>query len=187
MVPSAWSKFKSTSCNTGRGSGYPLREISMCLSRAVDAALMLPEMRYVHGLASGHCSMGSRHVLKCPLQREGVGSCSSAPLSGALSIWVCNQVTLPDPFVPKVFWITDLSIFMCLVPAQIFEGNSEKEIPVLNMLPVPLVARYIRINPRSWYEEGSICMRLEILGCPLPGKSCSVGIAISACAKTQQF
>ncbi|KAK2511185.1 hypothetical protein Q9233_017145 [Columba guinea] len=50
----------------------------------------------------------------------------------------------------------------------IFEGNSEKEIPVLNMLPVPLVARYIRINPRSWFEEGSICMRLEILGCPLP-------------------
>lgn len=39
------------------------------------------------------------------------------------------------------------------------------------MLPVPLVARYIRINPRSWFEEGSICMRLEILGCPLPGKS----------------
>jgi len=41
------------------------------------------------------------------------------------------------------------------------------------MLPVPLVARYIRINPRSWFEEGSICMRLEILGCPLPGKSLS--------------
>lgn len=39
------------------------------------------------------------------------------------------------------------------------------------MLPVPLVARYIRINPRSWFQEGSICMRLEILGCPLPGKS----------------
>lgn len=58
-------------------------------------------------------------------------------------------------------------------PLQIFEGNSEKEIPVLNMLPVPLVARYIRINPRSWFEEGSICMRLEILGCPLPGKASS--------------
>lgn len=41
------------------------------------------------------------------------------------------------------------------------------------MLPVPLVARYIRINPRSWFEEGGICMRLEILGCPLPGKSLS--------------
>uniref|UniRef100_A0A8C9G3D0 Carboxypeptidase X, M14 family member 2 n=1 Tax=Pavo cristatus TaxID=9049 RepID=A0A8C9G3D0_PAVCR len=69
----------------------------------------------------------------------------------------------------------------------IFEGNSEKEIPVLNMLPVPLVARYIRINPRSWYEEGSICMRLEILGCPLPGKSCSVGIAITACSNSVSF
>lgn len=63
--------------------------------------------------------------------------------------------------------------FPCVWPAQIFEGNSEKEIPVLNMLPVPLVARYIRINPRSWFEEGGICMRLEILGCPLPGKSLS--------------
>ncbi|KAM4636038.1 inactive carboxypeptidase-like protein X2 [Discoglossus pictus] len=49
-----------------------------------------------------------------------------------------------------------------------FQGNNEKEIPVLNELPEPLVGRYIRINPRSWYEEGSICMRMEILGCPLP-------------------
>ncbi|XP_025253426.1 inactive carboxypeptidase-like protein X2 [Theropithecus gelada] len=51
---------------------------------------------------------------------------------------------------------------------MIFEGNSEKEIPVLNELPVPMVARYIRINPRSWFDNGSICMRMEILGCPLP-------------------
>uniref|UniRef100_A0A480KLX7 Inactive carboxypeptidase-like protein X2 isoform X3 n=1 Tax=Sus scrofa TaxID=9823 RepID=A0A480KLX7_PIG len=51
---------------------------------------------------------------------------------------------------------------------MIFEGNSEKEIPVLNELPVPLVARYIRINPQSWFDNGSICMRMEILGCPLP-------------------
>ncbi|EFB21773.1 hypothetical protein PANDA_016996 [Ailuropoda melanoleuca] len=53
---------------------------------------------------------------------------------------------------------------------MIFEGNSEKEIPVLNELPVPMVARYIRINPRSWFDNGSICMRMEILGCPLPGE-----------------
>ncbi|XP_052052817.1 inactive carboxypeptidase-like protein X2 isoform X1 [Apodemus sylvaticus] len=51
---------------------------------------------------------------------------------------------------------------------MIFEGNSEKEIPVLNELPVPMVARYIRINPQSWFDNGSICMRMEILGCPLP-------------------
>ncbi|KAJ8360177.1 hypothetical protein SKAU_G00167020 [Synaphobranchus kaupii] len=50
----------------------------------------------------------------------------------------------------------------------VFMGNSEKEIPVRNLLPVPVVARYIRVNPRSWYSGGSICMRVEILGCPMP-------------------
>lgn len=33
-----------------------------------------------------------------------------------------------------------------------------------------MVARYIRVNPQSWFDNGSICMRLEILGCPLPGE-----------------
>ncbi|KAG7492643.1 hypothetical protein MATL_G00016910 [Megalops atlanticus] len=51
---------------------------------------------------------------------------------------------------------------------MIFIGNKEKEIPVLNELPVPVVARYIRVNPRSWFKSGSICMRVEILGCPMP-------------------
>ena len=41
----------------------------------------------------------------------------------------------------------------------------------MNELPVPMVARYIRINPQSWFDNGSICMRMEILGCPLPGGS----------------
>ncbi|XP_056089753.1 inactive carboxypeptidase-like protein X2 isoform X2 [Rhinichthys klamathensis goyatoka] len=50
----------------------------------------------------------------------------------------------------------------------IFSGNREKEIPVLNTFPKPVVARYIRINPRSWFPGGGICMRVEILGCPMP-------------------
>lgn len=51
-----------------------------------------------------------------------------------------------------------------------FEGNSEKEVPVLNELPVPMVARYLRVNPQSWFPDGSVCLRLEVLGCPLPGE-----------------
>ncbi|XP_069755856.1 inactive carboxypeptidase-like protein X2 isoform X3 [Narcine bancroftii] len=51
---------------------------------------------------------------------------------------------------------------------MIFEANQEKEIPVLNEFPAPIVARYIRINPRSWHEDGDICMRVEIMGCPMP-------------------
>lgn len=51
---------------------------------------------------------------------------------------------------------------------MIFTANQEKEIPVLNEFPTPVVARYIRINPRSWLKDGDVCMRVEILGCPMP-------------------
>lgn len=48
----------------------------------------------------------------------------------------------------------------------LFFGNSDKDVPVMNQLAEPVVARYIRIIPQSW--NGSLCMRLEVLGCPLP-------------------
>ncbi|KAF7667926.1 hypothetical protein LDENG_00042180 [Lucifuga dentata] len=48
----------------------------------------------------------------------------------------------------------------------LFFGNSDKDTPVMNQLAEPVVARYIRIIPQSW--NGSLCMRLEVLGCPLP-------------------
>ncbi|KAL7380669.1 hypothetical protein ABVT39_022048 [Epinephelus coioides] len=47
----------------------------------------------------------------------------------------------------------------------IFEGNQGPETPVLALLPVPTVARFIRINPQTWYSNGTICLRAEILGC----------------------
>ncbi|XP_036372729.1 probable carboxypeptidase X1 [Megalops cyprinoides] len=50
----------------------------------------------------------------------------------------------------------------------IFEGNQDAETPVLGLLPEPTVARYIRINPQTWFENGTICLRAEVLGCPLP-------------------
>uniref|UniRef100_A0A3P8SVL3 AE binding protein 1 n=1 Tax=Amphiprion percula TaxID=161767 RepID=A0A3P8SVL3_AMPPE len=48
----------------------------------------------------------------------------------------------------------------------LFFGNSDKDTPVMNQLAEPVLARYIRIIPQSW--NGSLCMRLEVLGCPLP-------------------
>ncbi|XP_076002839.1 putative carboxypeptidase X1 [Genypterus blacodes] len=47
----------------------------------------------------------------------------------------------------------------------IFKGNQDPETPVLGILPVPTVARSIRINPQTWYSNGTICLRAEILGC----------------------
>lgn len=36
---------------------------------------------------------------------------------------------------------------------------------MLSELPEPVVARFIRIYPLTW--NGSLCMRLEVLGCPV--------------------
>ncbi|XP_006832316.1 PREDICTED: adipocyte enhancer-binding protein 1 [Chrysochloris asiatica] len=46
-----------------------------------------------------------------------------------------------------------------------FRGNVDKDTPVLSEFPEPVVARFIRIYPLTW--NGSLCMRLEVLGCPL--------------------
>uniref|UniRef100_A0A8C6XX23 Carboxypeptidase X1 n=1 Tax=Naja naja TaxID=35670 RepID=A0A8C6XX23_NAJNA len=48
----------------------------------------------------------------------------------------------------------------------IFPANKKWERTVLNLLPEPAVARYIRINPQTWH--GAICLRAEIVGCALP-------------------
>ncbi|KAM6313463.1 putative carboxypeptidase X1 [Aegotheles albertisi] len=50
----------------------------------------------------------------------------------------------------------------------VFPGNKDPETPVLNLLPSPVVARFLRINPQRWYRNGTICLRAEVLGCPLP-------------------
>nr|XP_055034804.1 probable carboxypeptidase X1 [Misgurnus anguillicaudatus] len=50
----------------------------------------------------------------------------------------------------------------------VFEGNQDSETPVLAVLPEPMMARYIRINPWTWFKNGTICLRAEIMGCELP-------------------
>ncbi|XP_061107560.1 probable carboxypeptidase X1 isoform X1 [Conger conger] len=50
----------------------------------------------------------------------------------------------------------------------VFVGNEDAETPVLALLPEPMVARYLRINPQTWYENGTVCLRAEVLGCVLP-------------------
>ncbi|KAM4525295.1 inactive carboxypeptidase-like protein X2 isoform 2-T2 [Odontesthes bonariensis] len=85
---------------------------------------------------------------------------------GRSSLWSSDWVTSY-----KVMVSNDSHTWVTLKNGSkdlIFSGNREKEIPVRNIFPVPVVARYIRVNPRSWFHVGSICMRVEILGCPMP-------------------
>ncbi|KAM8887863.1 inactive carboxypeptidase-like protein X2 isoform 3-T3 [Synchiropus picturatus] len=85
---------------------------------------------------------------------------------GRSSLWSSDWVTSY-----KVMVSNDSHSWITLTNGSkelIFAGNREKEIPVRNIFPAPIVARYIRVNPLSWFHSGSICMRVEILGCPLP-------------------
>lgn len=64
--------------------------------------------------------------------------------------------------------LVDVSLVSIFSLVQLFFGNSDKDTPMMNQLAEPVLARYIRIIPQSW--NGSLCMRLEVLGCPLPGE-----------------
>ncbi|PFX25476.1 Neuropilin-1 [Stylophora pistillata] len=48
---------------------------------------------------------------------------------------------------------------------QVFSGNSDRDTIVTHVLMQPIEARYVQINPRSWY--GFISMRTEFYGCRL--------------------
>ncbi|XP_034716053.1 inactive carboxypeptidase-like protein X2 [Etheostoma cragini] len=85
---------------------------------------------------------------------------------GRSSLWSSDWVTSY-----KVMVSNDSHTWITLKNGSkdlIFTGNKEKEIPVQNIFPAPMIGRYIRVNPRSWFPSGSICMRVEILGCPMP-------------------
>ncbi|KAB0395051.1 hypothetical protein E2I00_020034 [Balaenoptera physalus] len=49
----------------------------------------------------------------------------------------------------------------------VFPANSDPETPVLNLLPEPQVARFIRLLPQTWLQGGASCLRAEILACPV--------------------
>ncbi|XP_072573145.1 coagulation factor VIII [Paramormyrops kingsleyae] len=46
---------------------------------------------------------------------------------------------------------------------KVFQGNDRYDEEALNVFEPPLFTRYIRIQPRGWYNE--IALRLEFLGC----------------------
>ncbi|XP_049898775.1 probable carboxypeptidase X1 isoform X2 [Epinephelus moara] len=90
-------------------------------------------------------------------------------LQGRSSIWSWNVV-----HTYKVQFSNDSLVWkpsMNGTEEAVFEGNQDTETPVLALFNTSTVARYIRINPQSWYEngtQGDICLRAEVLGCALP-------------------
>ncbi|XP_059201732.1 probable carboxypeptidase X1 isoform X1 [Centropristis striata] len=90
-------------------------------------------------------------------------------LQGRSSIWSWNVV-----YTYKVQFSNDTLVWKpCMNGTEeaVFEGNQDTETPVLALFNTSTVARYIRINPQTWYQngtQGDICLRAEVLGCTLP-------------------
>ncbi|XP_028271885.1 probable carboxypeptidase X1 isoform X2 [Parambassis ranga] len=90
-------------------------------------------------------------------------------LQGRSSIWSWDMV-----HTYKVQFSNDTLVWKpCMngTTEAVFEGNQDTETPVLALFNTSTVARYIRINPQTWYQngtEGDICLRAEVLGCKLP-------------------
>ncbi|XP_041800783.1 probable carboxypeptidase X1 [Chelmon rostratus] len=90
-------------------------------------------------------------------------------LQGRSSIWSWDLV-----HTYKVQFSNDSLVWKpCLNGTEeaVFEGNQDSETPVLALFNTSTVARYIRINPQTWYQnrtDGDICLRAEVLGCALP-------------------
>ncbi|XP_070769021.1 probable carboxypeptidase X1 [Enoplosus armatus] len=90
-------------------------------------------------------------------------------LQGRSSIWSWNVV-----YTYKVQFSNDSLVWKpCMNGTEeaVFEGNQDIETPVLALFNTSTVARYIRINPQTWYQngtQGDICLRAEVLGCTLP-------------------
>ncbi|TTJ38840.1 putative carboxypeptidase X1 [Bagarius yarrelli] len=96
-------------------------------------------------------------------------------VQGRNSIWSWNWV---ETF--KVQFSNDsISWKPCMNGSQeaVFEGNRDTETPVLVVFPDSVVARFIRINPQTWFKNGTVCLRVEVLGCELKVsflKQCSI-------------
>ena len=54
-------------------------------------------------------------------------------------------------------------VFIQFIFFQIFPGNNDRYTPVSHDLKIPIITRYIRINPETWHSH--ICMRAEFYGC----------------------
>uniref|UniRef100_A0A3Q3M6A2 Neuropilin n=1 Tax=Mastacembelus armatus TaxID=205130 RepID=A0A3Q3M6A2_9TELE len=68
--------------------------------------------------------------------------------------------------------------------AKIFEGNSHYDTPEVRRFD-EIVAQYIRVFPERWSPAG-IGMRMEVLGCDLPGKNTSTTPSLSAVCDFEQ-
>ena len=59
--------------------------------------------------------------------------------------------------------VVETSVTVNNSPIRDFSGNSDRNTVVTNCFRPSILARYVRVHPKTWY--GHISMRIELLGC----------------------
>ncbi|XP_050416349.1 lactadherin [Patella vulgata] len=83
--------------------------------------------------------------------------------TGCCDQWVSSY--LLQYSTDNINWLTA----NCTKTSQIFTGNNDTGSFVRNPLSCPVIARFLRILPRSWHDN--IAMRVDILGCHISDES----------------
>lgn len=62
----------------------------------------------------------------------------------------------------------DRKVKVLLLISQVFHANADATEVVLNRIPQPVLARFVRIRPQTW--KNGIALRFELYGCQITGK-----------------
>ncbi|CAM9327648.1 unnamed protein product, partial [Lampetra planeri] len=133
----------------------------------------------IRGGASEEIRGGASEEIRGVATEEICGG-ASEEIRGGASEEICGVATeeIRAEETERLNWVTSFRVFFSndtvgWFPYRTgdydvyFPGNRDAETPVLTTFPVAVAARYLRINPQNWHHNGSVCLRMEVLGCLL--------------------
>lgn len=94
--------------------------------------------------------VGVEQEVECVRKREGEDSA------------LMQAYTVSSSDIKQTFFV-----FYLFLTSQIFHANTDPAEVVLNRVPQPVLARFVRIRPQSW--KNGIALRFELYGCQITG------------------
>lgn len=70
--------------------------------------------------------------------------------------------------VTEDLWTEIILLLLISLSPQVFHANADATEVVLNRIPQPVLARFLRIRPQTW--KNGIALRFELYGCQITGK-----------------
>eukprot|EP00064_Thunnus_orientalis_P000727 superscaffoldBa00000040_g728 len=115
---------------------------------------------------------GRKQQVKLGEVTSGIWTFSTATpqkcvLSPLLFSLYTNKYTSKDPAVKLLKFADDTMVIGLIQDGQdvAFSGNSNSESSVRHELQQGIVARFLKLVPLDWSEEGRIGLRIEVYGC----------------------